>query len=145
MAEKFLDKALREMLIESGAFNVQKFFNQIRANEISKIEKKLEHKDIQAIGGANIWDEAGQYPVHIAAAEGHINMLRMLIECNADIDQPTQEEHKTALHYAVHNKHHDTVTFLIGVGARADLQDVYRRTARSYAVEEDHMRVVFEV
>ena len=57
MAPSLVDRARREMMIETGILNLVKFMNLVRHNEIEKVEKRLNDPDMQAIGGANIWDE----------------------------------------------------------------------------------------
>ena len=124
MAPSLVDRARREMMIETGILNLVKFMNLVRHNEIEKVEKRLNDPDMQAIGGANIWDDSGQYPVHVAAAEGHTEMLRMLVDRGADIDQMTNGDHRTALHYAVINKDRETIRYLVDMGAKTDVKDV---------------------
>ena len=144
MAPSLVDRARREMMIETGILNLVKFMNLVRHNEIEKVEKRLNDPDMQAIGGANIWDDSGQYPVHVAAAEGHTEMLRMLVDRGADIDQMTNGDHRTALHYAVINKDRETIRYLVDMGAKTDVKDVNKKTPRMYATDEDMMRIVFE-
>jgi len=43
------------------------------------------------------------------------------------------------------NKNHETTKYLIDVGAIPNLKDIHRRTPRQYAVDEEIMRLVFEV
>lgn len=136
---------MRETMLKTGVVDLQGFFNLIRHNDMKEMEKKLGEANIKVVGGANCWDDYGTYPVHMAAAEGHTDMLCLLIEYGAEVDQQTTLEHRTALHFAVINKSHAAVRYLIDVGARTDIKDIYQKTARMYAVDEDAMRVVFEV
>jgi hypothetical protein len=144
-SQPLVDKVMRETMVKTGVVDLPAFFNMIRHNELRKVERKIAEADMQIIGGPNCWDDHGHYPVHMAAAEGHVNMLRMLIESQANVDQPSEKENRTALHFAVINKSHEAVRYLIDVGARTDAKDIHHRTARMYAVDEDAMRVVFEV
>ena len=145
MEQPIVEKVMRETMLKTGVVDLPGFFNLIRHNDMKEVEQKLKEANMKVIGGANCWDDHGSYPVHMAAAEGHSDMLRLLIECGAEVDQQTTQEHRTALHFAVINKSHAAVRYLIDVGARTDLKDVYQKTARMYAVDEDAMRVVFEV
>lgn len=145
MSAPIVDKVLRETMIETGVLDLPAFFNAVRHNEIKTVQNRMQTADMQTLGGPNIWDEHGQYPIHIAAAEGHTKMVRMIIEMQGDVNQMTQNEHRTALHYAVINKSHDTIRYLVDVGAQTDIKDVFHRTPRMYAVNEEMMRIVFEV
>jgi len=145
MSAPLVDKVLRETMIETGMLDLPTFFNAVRDNNIKEVQHRMALVDMQAMGGPNIWDEHGQYPIHIAAAEGHTRMVRMIIEMQGDVNQMTQNEHRTALHYAVINKSHSTIRYLIDVGAKTDIKDVFHRTPRMYAVDEEMMRLVFEV
>jgi hypothetical protein len=140
-----IDKVARDAIIAAGVVDLDGFFNLIRKNDVAAVEKKLKSTDFKAMGGANLWDDYGTYPIHIAAAEGHVEMLQLLIELKADINQPVESFLRTPLHLAVMNRKHNATKYLIDVGAKTDCKDVFHRAPRSYAVDEDVMRMVYEV
>jgi hypothetical protein len=145
MTAPIVDKVLRDTMIETGVLDLPTFFNAVRHNEIKTVQHRMQGVDMQTMGGPNVWDEHGQYPIHVAAAEGHTKMVRLIIEMQGDVNQMTHNEHRTALHYAVINKSHDAIRYLVDVGAKTDIKDVFHRTPRMYAVDEEMMRIVFEV
>eukprot|EP00960_Hanusia_phi_P036889 752584-Hanusia_phi.AAC.1 len=92
------------------------------------------------MGGPNIVDEYGISPIHVAAADGNMDMVKFLLRVGADPDQATKREKRTALHYAVLNKNLTVVHYLLESEVSSDVRDVYGKTAIQYAVNEDVMR-----
>lgn len=58
----------------------------------------------------------GACPLHIAAMNGNAEVVKVLLEYNADIDS-RQSNGSTALLLATYNKHHEVVRVLLESGA----------------------------
>ena len=59
----------------------------------------------------------GTTPLHLAAARGHLEVVRMLVEAGAKKDQQTKDDGSTALHFASARGHLHVVRFLVESGA----------------------------
>ncbi|PFH45588.1 hypothetical protein AMATHDRAFT_8954 [Amanita thiersii Skay4041] len=64
----------------------------------------------------NAVDEDGRTPLHWAASSGSIEMMRLLIDQNAEVDKPDNSRW-TPLHIAASAGREDVVRELIGAGA----------------------------
>ena len=72
----------------------------------------------------------------IAAAEGHKNMVELLIECAASLDIQSPENGDTALMFACKQGHVDIVKLLLINGAKVRLVNNTGHSADSFAEEE---------
>lgn len=79
-------------------------------------------------------DSTDKTALHIAAARGHLNCVKFLLNCDIDIDKQA-EFRWTALHFAVAYGHYDIAKFLIDNGASKKLNDDLGRTAEVLATE----------
>lgn len=69
---------------------------------------------------ANCIDEGnGNYPIHIAAQNGHLDYVNLLIEKGADVDAKNGKGN-TALHMALSYDYYDCVQALIAAGANVN-------------------------
>jgi ankyrin repeat protein len=81
----------------------------------------------------NVTDKDGNTILHVAAANGHRNVVKLLLESGADVNQKISLElplppytvvssraNWTPLHTAVYNNHRDIVTLLLAKGAEID-------------------------
>jgi hypothetical protein len=76
------------------------------------------------------------YPVISLAAEGgHLEVIRFLVENNADINAKNRF-HSTPLYLAVDRKHPEVAKYLIDQGADANLRGYGRRTPLHVALEK---------
>lgn len=67
-------------------------------------------------------NESGQSLLHLASENGNLNVLKLLISKQADVN--ILDKHKrTPLHYASINGHNDIVNYLISNGATINLTD----------------------
>jgi len=67
-------------------------------------------------------NNAQQTPLHLAAQQGKLEQLRLLISRGADVGA-TDRERMTPLHFAVQEEHVEVLRELLGSGADADLRD----------------------
>lgn len=72
-------------------------------------------------------DSGGDNLVHIAAQVGDINTIKLLLAAGVDVNKKGDMGF-TALHYAYDSKHMDVVTFLLSVGASAEIENEFGKT-----------------
>jgi hypothetical protein len=95
--------------------------------------------------GANVRDERGRTPLHMACAGGSVEHTRLLLEEGADVNAATNNTGYTPLHMAC--DHAACVRLLLEAGADANARDVSGRTPLHYAAlqsEYDCMRLLLE-
>jgi ankyrin repeat protein len=92
---------------------------------------------------ANSRDEDGSTPFMLACGEGWVGVAGVLLQhVGPRALQETDEEGRTALHYAADRGHEDIVTFLLGQGAQANSRDEDGTTPFMMACVEGHMGVM---
>ena len=80
--------------------------------------------------------------VHLAAENGHLEVVRLLIEKGADATAEDDDK-STPLHYAAENGHLEVVRLLIEKGADATAANVYKSTPLHFGgAENGHLEVV---
>ncbi|WP_211824490.1 ankyrin repeat domain-containing protein [Kistimonas asteriae] len=75
--------------------------------------------------GSYFWGEKfdTESGLHIAARKGYIQMLKLLLESGAEIDQLTGKRKRSALHLAVEAGHYDNFEMLMDAGADIHVKD----------------------
>ncbi|VVC24890.1 FERM/acyl-CoA-binding protein, 3-helical bundle,Acyl-CoA-binding protein, ACBP,Ankyrin repeat- [Cinara cedri] len=87
-------------------------------------------------GNVNVNDAMGMAPIHWASDRGDLDILKFLIEDrSADINFQ-DDTGQTALHYAVSCSHEAICEYLIGKGARINIQDEDGITALEMCSDE---------
>ena len=94
---------------------------------------------------ATVYD--GRTALHLAAIEGHPEVVKLLLEEGADKDAATVEGQLTvggqkALHLAALHGRSEVVKLLLEAGADKDAVDLEGRTALDLAIERRHLEVV---
>lgn len=74
----------------------------------------------------------GVSPLHVAAKEGHVDVIRLLVEAGADMNA-IDEIGKTPLDYAVIRGHLGAIQMLVEAGADIQATDLYRQTPCAFA------------
>ncbi len=87
------------------------------------------------------WGKEGFSPLHEAACAGHVNMCRLLCECDADKDL-RDFYGKSALHLACEGSNVPAAQVLLQYGCDPALQDLSGCTPLSYAVKEGLVELV---
>jgi ankyrin repeat protein len=78
-------------------------------------------------------------PLMTAAAEGHVGVMRLLLERGAEVNADCKY-HETALHYAAENGHEEVVSILLSCGADPSRKDnILRNTPLMYASRNGHL------
>ncbi|MFE6648132.1 ankyrin repeat domain-containing protein [Nocardioides sp. NPDC057772] len=72
-------------------------------------------------------DPQGRTPLHQAAVEGNVSLVRSLIEAGADVGA-ADKMGATALHFACQQDHLEVATVLLEAGAPVDVRDAYGNT-----------------
>lgn len=85
--------------------------------------------------------EDGKTPLHIAAENGHINCVDLLIRVGANLDL-RDNELRTALHNAIENGHTDVALLLIRSGADINLTDCCNETALHEVVVQANISIL---
>ena len=89
------------------------------------------------------WREADTYlsPIHHAAKQGHLEVVRILLEAGADQNAATANG-ITALMFAARQGHLEVVRLLLETGADKNAAMAHGRTALMLAAKEGHLDVV---
>ena len=110
---------------------------QCRENNAGKVERLLQKPcDPNCRGGIDY-----HAPIHAAAAEGHLLIVRLLLEAGADKDSATTNG-ATALYGAAHNGHSEVVQCLLEADAEKDAATINGTTALNVAAQNGHIEVV---
>ncbi|CAH1260993.1 unnamed protein product [Diabrotica balteata] len=105
---------------QEGHFNIVKYF----------VENKCYHVDIQS---NNL-----RTPLMCAAIPGHTEIVKFLIQCNADVKK-TDVFDSTALHYACQENHEDIFEILIRKGCNLDAKMYNGDTPLHISVRQGHL------
>ncbi|GBG89237.1 hypothetical protein CBR_g48945 [Chara braunii] len=89
----------------------------------------------------NSVDGLGRTALHMASANGHTNIVRILIGRNADVNAKN-EELNTPLHWAALNGHKGVVEVLMEANANPAALNRYERTAVDEATQRGFQDVV---
>jgi ankyrin repeat protein len=68
----------------------------------------------------NLVGEGGSTPLHLACRQGHSEIVKLLVEHGAQVNDIEDDDRMTPLYIAAMNKHQDIVDFLIARGATVE-------------------------
>eukprot|EP00943_MAST-04B_sp_MAST-4B-sp1_P005289 g5289.t1 len=80
-------------------------------------------------------------PLMYAASRGHIEVVKILVEANVDIDD-VNKENMTALYLAAREGWYHVVVYLLEVGANVNQSATTKRTPLFCALMNDHCNIV---
>ncbi|XP_045446856.1 GA-binding protein subunit beta-1 [Melitaea cinxia] len=93
--------------------------------------------DLMAKGAPFTTDWLGTSPLHLAAANNHVETCAVLLRAGVSRDSRTKVE-RTALHLAAHAGHARVVALLLDHGAAVDCRDMLRMTPLHWAAVRGH-------
>ena len=108
-----------------------------RAGRKENVSLLLKNKNIQP----NIKIRSGYTALHFAIENGHIDVVKLLIEegkMNIELPGP---ERMTPLILAAKYGHEDIINYLIEQGAKTKKKDKFKRTALAIAVKAGHSKI----
>ena len=105
------------------------------AMEMGKPEMAL--AIIRAEGSSpNTHDAKYVYPLHKAAAEGQMDIVKALVERGADVNVRTRDTEDTPLHLAIQQGRRGIAEYLVQKGARIDIAGKDGKTAAQLAKDQ---------
>ncbi len=114
---------------------------------LSLINKRREAAKVLVKRGADVNAHAADYitPLHFAAHQGDIELVKLLVSYNADLDTVIVNNGYTPLHWAVIQGHANVVEFLVQSGARTDIPDKKGQTQMDIATTKGaHLQKILE-
>ncbi|GFS94593.1 uncharacterized protein NPIL_377661, partial [Nephila pilipes] len=95
--------------------------------------------------GANTHAEdnttAGKKPIHVAAIEGHIDIIKFFLNQGVSIEE-SDKEGRTSLYYAASNGHLETVKFLADKGANIHAKNIRGTKPIHVAALDGHKNII---
>lgn len=120
--------------------NQEKLFKAIKGNKYDIVEKILAENPENS-GLVNAKDEFGLTPLHYAARNGYLNIVKLLIENGADINAK-DDFGSTILCAAAWGGHLEIVKLLIENGADVRAKDEDEHTPLHLAAMKGHLDIV---
>ncbi|WP_264329360.1 ankyrin repeat domain-containing protein [Wolbachia endosymbiont (group A) of Andrena hattorfiana] len=106
-------------------------------NLLAYIKKKHQDKLSEIVNAKDGCDIA---PLHLAAGNGKLDIVKYLINKGASIDS-RDCFYQTPLYWAAKSGELDMVKYLVNKGASVDIEDSYGRTALYWAVENENFYI----
>merc|ERR1712117_882481 len=93
--------------------------------------------------GGTMTAESRETPLHLSSANGHLGVVKALIEAGADAikDDPIDEK-ATPMYLASQGGHDKVVQYLLDLGADPRMFNNVRRTPLHIAANNGHLNVV---
>lgn len=89
----------------------------------------------------HLHDNNENSPLHIAARNGNLNIVKLLIKKGSKVDVRNRRK-QTPLHWAAHNGHPEIVDYLIAEGANVDAVEDEGGTPLSWVAYVGHLEIV---
>ncbi|CAK9075750.1 unnamed protein product [Durusdinium trenchii] len=107
-------------------------------NRCEEVEEVLQRPVSPNSPGSN-----GRALVHVAALDGHVEVVRLLLEARADVNRIVEQSQETALHLAAWKNHQELVQVLLEAGALIDpVIHSVEETPLHLAARKGHVEVV---
>ncbi len=130
-------EALREAGAEHGNPLGRELLNMAEKGDLARVKELIKQ-------GANIYikDSWGCTPILEAALKGHLEIVKLLIDCGAEVNVVNKETNQTVLHMASKASNSDLVKFLIAKGADVDAIDYWKNTPLFSAASGNKKEIV---
>ena len=115
-AKQSSDSGVLQTLLQKGASTTHKTTGDFNATLWLAVDQGLSDAvELNLIRGAdpNMTDELGQAPLHIAARQGNLKVVILLMECGANLNATLPLTFETPLHIAAANGHLSVLKCLI--------------------------------
>jgi|GEM_PF-2622158 len=115
----------------------QELFDAVRQGNLSRVKRCIDQ-------GANvhaIYTILGIKPIHVAAREGHREIIEFLLNKRASVNDRDKDSW-TPLHYAAKRGHLEVIQFLLEKDADINVRDGDGKTPLDLARKDGHMEVV---
>ena len=126
-----MNQTLSQNLVDLG----KQLLEACKSGEVEEV------KSLMNSGAPFTTDWLGASPLHFAAANGHANVIEVLLRAGVSRDTRTKVD-RTPLHVAAQEGHLDIVNLLISNGADVDAKDLLRMTPLHWAVERGYFDCV---
>jgi len=115
---------------------VVEFYSAIHRADVSAIREQY-----QAWRKIGIWDVNGQFPLTIAAKDGHLEIVKLLVELG-ESPNTADPDGFTPLMMALHWNHPDVADFLLDAGAAPTSEGPLWGSALRLAVQEGQRPII---
>ncbi|MEO1219038.1 MAG: ankyrin repeat domain-containing protein, partial [Bacteroidota bacterium] len=120
--------------------------SEVRQAACTALTELLERADVgeqvnQLVASLDTLDRNGRTPMHSAAKNGHLEVVKYLKGQGAKVGTPDKHG-RTPMHSAAKNGHLEVVKYLKGQGAKVDTPDKHGRTPMHSAAKNGHLEVV---
>ncbi|KAE9556621.1 hypothetical protein FO519_000027 [Halicephalobus sp. NKZ332] len=110
-------------------------YGPIRSHRLAlQNSKNLAELFLNELEIADKLDKSKTTPLHYACMAGNIEMVKLLIEHEANVNAVQKTTHATPLHFACQSGNEKIVKFLLDKGAVPHIKDSYNNTSLHYAV-----------
>jgi ankyrin repeat protein len=107
------------------------------SGDVSSVKMLVNSTDVSCITGV----DARNAPLTYAAENGHVDVVRVLLESGANLEA-TNHFQRTALHEAAYEGHLEVCRLLLDWGAKVDPLDNFKYSPLHDAAQKGHLSVV---
>jgi ankyrin repeat protein len=116
-------------LIDGSRVESAVFHDLIREGELEQVRASLARDSVLA----NMADEIGMSPLHIAVISGHLRIVNVLINAGAEVNATDSLKRLTPLHYAAFHNYPRIMLFLLSRRADHSMADSEGNQALHFA------------
>jgi ankyrin repeat protein len=117
--------------------NIMIIFKAVKQTDLKKLETIIKKK----IDDVNKVDRNGRTPMHYAALDGNLEVVKLFLKYNAKVN-PNDNDGYTPLHYAAINGHLEVVQHIVKHSANVNQINNRVNSPVYYALLKGHIRVV---